>query len=125
MQAENTGYTPSDFALTQSHEKTRLTQVALDSLCEKNTQIEDIYPLSPMQKGMLFHTAFDVTEDSSEALYIEQLQLNFSGDLNHEFFQQAWQIVISRHAIYVPALFINKGLSHYNWCMKIKPCSVK
>ena len=55
-------YTPSDFPLA------RLDQAKLDWLVGSDRQIEDIYPLSPMQEGMLFHGLMN--PDSGE--YIEQ-----------------------------------------------------
>ncbi|HYV13624.1 MAG TPA: condensation domain-containing protein, partial [Pyrinomonadaceae bacterium] len=44
------GYTPSDFPLAG------LDQNTVDSLVNEKRHIEDIYPLSPMQQGLLFHT---------------------------------------------------------------------
>jgi non-ribosomal peptide synthase protein (TIGR01720 family) len=46
-------YTPSDFPLA------RLDQARLEWLVGSDRQIEDIYPLSPMQEGMLFHGLMD------------------------------------------------------------------
>jgi Condensation domain len=66
--------------------------------------IEDIYPLSPMQQGMLFHSLY-----SPEAgMYLSQLTCAFSG-LNASAFEQAWQQVINRHSIFRTA-FIWEGL---------------
>ncbi|MBC3409979.1 amino acid adenylation domain-containing protein, partial [Pseudomonas sp. SWRI51] len=56
--------------------------------------IEDIYPLSPMQQGMLFHTLSDEGSD----LYVNQLSLPVEG-LDAERFRAAWQHVIGRHDI--------------------------
>src|SRR6185295_15763864 len=44
------GYTPSDFPLVQ------LTQEQIDVLLGADRQIETIYPLTPLQQGLLFHT---------------------------------------------------------------------
>ena len=57
--------------------------------------IEDIYPLSPMQEGMLFHKILDDKSDE----YFEQLSCNLSGELNFYFFQKAWQKVIDRNSV--------------------------
>ena len=48
------GYTPSDFPDAQLH------QVELDELLatSRTKNIESIYPLSPMQEGMLFHSLY-------------------------------------------------------------------
>lgn len=59
----------------------------------QNKNIEDIYPLSPMQQGILFHTL--LSPDSGE--YIPQVGLTLSGLLNIEQFKQAWEYVIARH----------------------------
>ncbi|MCF5723656.1 non-ribosomal peptide synthetase, partial [Pseudomonas syringae] len=84
----NLGVTPSDFPLAA------LTQAQLDALPIAVQDIEDIYPLSPMQQGMLFHTLSDDGDD----LYVNQLSLPVEG-LDPERFRAAWQHVISRHAI--------------------------
>ncbi|MBV7340136.1 hypothetical protein KFU94_70410 [Chloroflexi bacterium TSY] len=61
-----------------------------------NTEhIEDIYPTSPMQKGMLFHSLY--APKAGE--YITQSTGTLHGDLNAEAFRQAWQQVIERNPI--------------------------
>ncbi len=57
--------------------------------------IEAIYPLSPMQQGMLFHSLYA----GETGVYIEQLTGTLEGDLNVRAFQQAWQRVVERHPI--------------------------
>ena len=57
--------------------------------------IEDIYSLSPMQQGMLFHTLYS---PESEA-YFEQLVCTLKGQLNLPFFQQAWQKVVAKYPV--------------------------
>src|SRR5690606_24423143 len=47
------GHTPSDFPLV------RLTQQAVDELQAAVPGCEDVWPLSPLQEGLLFHAAFD------------------------------------------------------------------
>ncbi|MGH3698751.1 MAG: condensation domain-containing protein, partial [Pseudonocardiaceae bacterium] len=47
------GATPSDFPLTH------LDQATLDHLTGNAHHIDDIYPLTPMQAGMVFHTVAD------------------------------------------------------------------
>jgi hypothetical protein len=59
----------------------------------QNKNIEDIYPLSPMQQGILFHTL--LSPDSGE--YIPQVCLTLTGLLKIELFKQAWEQVIARH----------------------------
>lgn len=57
--------------------------------------VESIYPLSPMQEGMLFHS---LTEQGSTA-YFEQYQCTYAGDFDVTAFQQAWARIIERHPI--------------------------
>ncbi|VEP15783.1 conserved hypothetical protein [Hyella patelloides LEGE 07179] len=56
--------------------------------------IADLYELSPMQQGMLFHTLYD-----SSGLYFEQLSCTIKGNLNVWVFKQAWSKVVARHPI--------------------------
>ena len=80
--------TPSDFALAT------LTQQQLDDLPVDGPAIADIYPLSPMQQGMLFHTLY---EPEAQA-YINQLRLDIEG-LDLLSFGRAWQAALDRHDI--------------------------
>ncbi|MBR8840828.1 MAG: amino acid adenylation domain-containing protein, partial [Stigonema ocellatum SAG 48.90 = DSM 106950] len=57
--------------------------------------IADIYELSPMQQGMLFHTLYA----PKSGVYFEQLSCTLQGNLNVLAFKQAWQEVVARHAI--------------------------
>src|SRR5436309_1409863 len=57
--------------------------------------IEDIYPLTPMQQGMLFHALY---APGSEA-YFEQLSCGLAGSLDAAAFRRAWQRVMDRHAV--------------------------
>ncbi len=57
--------------------------------------IEDIYPLSPMQQGMLFHSLLA----PESGAYIVQSCYEIQGSLNRTAFEQAWQEVINRHSI--------------------------
>ena len=57
--------------------------------------IEAIYPLSPMQEGMLFHSLMA----PESGMYFEQLICTLEGDLNPAAFQQAWQQIVARHPV--------------------------
>ncbi|CAD5274525.1 MULTISPECIES: non-ribosomal peptide synthetase [Halomonadaceae] len=82
------GATPSDFPLAG------LSQEQLDGLPVAADQLADIYPLSPLQQGMLFHSLYD---DQGVA-YLNQLQVEIS-HLDVERFRRAWQNVLVRHEI--------------------------
>ena len=67
-------YTPSDFPLVNLNER-QLAQI------QRTTgQIEDLYPLSPMQEGMLFHSLYG----SDSGIYTTQLVCELNGQLNED-----------------------------------------
>jgi hypothetical protein len=68
---------------------------------EHINNIEDIYKLSPMQQGMLFHTLY--APDSE--VYREQTSCSLKGNLNVFAFQQAWGQVVQRHPILRTAFY--------------------
>ncbi|WP_442938518.1 amino acid adenylation domain-containing protein [Nostoc sp.] len=57
--------------------------------------IDDLYELSPMQQGMLFHTLYAPESE----VYFEQLLCTLFGELNFSAFQQAWNQVVARHPV--------------------------
>src|SRR6202008_3870271 len=82
------GLTPSDFPLAG------LSQAQLDSLPLPAAQIADIYPLSAMQQGMLFHSLYEQATGD----YINQVRLDVEG-LDPQRFQHAWQAAVDNHDI--------------------------
>lgn len=69
-------------------------------------KIEDIYELTPMQQGMLFHTLY---EEDSDA-YIEQFCYDLEGELDADAFEKAWNEVVKRHGV-LRTSFQYKGIS--------------
>jgi len=67
--------------------------------------VEDIYPLSPVQQGMLFHAIYD----PKAGVYLEQKTCTLHGDLNVSAFERAWQRVLEQHSILRTA-FMWQGL---------------
>src|SRR5215467_2218139 len=65
--------------------------------------IEDIYPLSPVQQGILFHSL----SAPESGTYVDQLVCTLSGDLDVATFEQAWTAVLARHAV-LRTLFVWK-----------------
>lgn len=57
--------------------------------------VDSVYPLSPMQQGMLFHSLYA----PESGVYVEQLNCTLDGDLSVRAFERAWQRVVERHAI--------------------------
>ncbi|USW94477.1 non-ribosomal peptide synthetase [Pseudomonas proteolytica] len=81
------GLTPSDFPLAH------LTQSQLDALPVPASAIEDVYPLTPMQEGLLLHTLLE----PGTGLYYMQDRYRINSELNPERFALAWKAVIARH----------------------------
>ena len=75
------GRTPSDFPLA------RLDQAAVDRVAADGRSVEDLYPLTPMQAGMLFHSLVDPASDA----YFNQVQLRLTGVTDPRALATAWQ----------------------------------
>src|SRR5918992_5603908 len=71
----------------------------------KMKNVEDIYPLSPLQQGLLFHTL----QAPESGVYFEQVSAVLGGDLKVASFERAWQKVRERHALLRTA-FLWEGL---------------
>ncbi|NNA07928.1 non-ribosomal peptide synthase/polyketide synthase [Pseudomonas lundensis] len=84
---ETGGMTPSDFPLA------RLTQQQLDTLKVAPGAIEDIYPLSPMQQGLLVHTLLE----PGSGIYFMQDRYIIDSDIDLPRFTAAWHAVVQRH----------------------------
>lgn len=79
-------YTPSDFPLA------KLNQQQIDRLGAKFA-IKDVYCLSPLQQGLLFHSLYA----PNSRMYFQQKIFTLHGKLHIQAFQQAWQQVVNRH----------------------------
>lgn len=91
------GYTPSDFPLA------RLDQSALDQLTVGRRDIEDIYPLVPMQR--LFLGYADPASDPG----FEQWRYRLRGTIDVAALHAAWNLVTARHGILRTA-FVSAGV---------------
>ncbi|HEX4414249.1 MAG TPA: amino acid adenylation domain-containing protein, partial [Lacipirellulaceae bacterium] len=56
--------------------------------------VEDAYPLSPTQQGMLFENLYAA---KGNGLYVEQITWEMHGDLDTASYRRAWEIVVRRH----------------------------
>ena len=92
------GHTPSDFPLV------RIEQKQLETLETKYPSVADLYPQTPLQQGLIFHTLFA----PGSGFYVVQFRLVLQ-ELNREAFQRAWQQVIDRHEILRTA-FVSEGV---------------
>src|SRR5262249_53140659 len=57
--------------------------------------IETLYPLSPIQQGMLFHSLYSRETDE----YFRQFSCVIDSDLNAQAFHNAWQEAVDRHSV--------------------------
>ncbi|MFI0976471.1 amino acid adenylation domain-containing protein [Streptomyces sp. NPDC021093] len=80
------GATPSDFPLARIEQKT------LDLLTARSGRIDDLYPLTPMQNGLLFHS---LTE-AGDGIYLGQLSFVLDGVDDPEALAEAWQRLAGR-----------------------------
>lgn len=59
------------------------------------TNIESIYPLSPIQQGILFHSTLHRNDD----VYFGQIVLTMQGRLDTQAFTRAWEKIVERHSV--------------------------
>lgn len=95
------GLTPSDVAMA------RLTQREIDTVTDAvgTGALAEIYPLTPLQQGMHFHTRLSPCSGQ----YFVQLCLELAGDLNTGALRQAWQALLDRHDV-LRTGFVHQGL---------------
>jgi len=100
---EAAGFTPSDFPLA------RLSQAQLDGLGLDPAQVQDLYPLSPMQAGMLFHSVYA----PAGSAYTNQLRVDIDG-LDATRFAAAWHAALARHDS-LRCGFLHRGEQPLQW----------
>ena len=92
-------HTPSDFPLA------RLSQTQLDELLQTRKDVADLFHLSPMQQGMLFHILYAPDTD----VYLGQFSCALQGELDADALGIAWQQTLNRHEV-LRASFIWENL---------------
>jgi amino acid adenylation domain-containing protein/non-ribosomal peptide synthase protein (TIGR01720 family) len=80
------GCTPSDFPLAG------LDQVDIDQIVGDGRAVEDVYPLTPAQSGMLFHTLSQPGRDT----YTGHFGVRLDGIVDPTELALAWQRVVDR-----------------------------
>ncbi|MBD0689284.1 non-ribosomal peptide synthetase [Streptomyces sp. CBMA123] len=75
------GRTPADFPLA------RLDQAAVDRIVGDGRSVADVYPLTPMQAGMLFHSLLE----PENRTYVNQVQLVLTGVSDPAALAEAWR----------------------------------
>ncbi|UOA09649.1 non-ribosomal peptide synthetase [Methylobacter sp. S3L5C] len=113
-------YTPVDFPLIA------LAQFDLDALALKPRQIEDVYPLAPLQYGLMFHSLYA----AESSVYCIQIGCRLQGELNVPAFKQVWQQLVEYHPILrtrfhfenqdQPLQIVQRNvqlpITEYDWC---------
>ena len=72
-----------------------------------NPNISDIYSLTPLQEGILFHS---IINERSNSEYIVQQIIKFGGQLNIEYINSALEMLFEKHEI-LRTIFLYEKLS--------------
>ncbi|MGB5930583.1 MAG: amino acid adenylation domain-containing protein, partial [Cyclobacteriaceae bacterium] len=80
--------TPSDLTYTE-------VSIPLLESIQRLYEVQDIYPLSPMQDGMLFHSIYD--RESTN--YVGLTNLQIEGDVNVEYIRESMNLLIDRYTV--------------------------
>nr|WP_278314499.1 non-ribosomal peptide synthetase [Lolliginicoccus levis] len=88
LEIEHAGLTPSDVAIAH------VDQASIEVLEADYPALSDIWPLSPLQGGMLFHAV--LAEESVDA-YMVQLVLDLEGTVDAGRMQRALQALLDRY----------------------------
>ncbi len=83
---QQTEYVPADFPLATA----KMEELAQ---WQQTTRIDDLYPATGMQQGMLFHSQL------AEGSYVTQTRISLS-NLDPAAFQQAWEMMLTRHPVF-------------------------
>ncbi|KVE34334.1 non-ribosomal peptide synthetase [Burkholderia sp. BDU5] len=73
----------------------RLDAATLDALLPDAENVQDVYPATPLQKGLLFHAL----SDGEHGVYVNQLRLTLDGALQRDALREAWQAAVARHDV--------------------------
>ncbi|WP_164014774.1 non-ribosomal peptide synthase/polyketide synthase [Pyxidicoccus trucidator] len=99
---------PADFPLA------RLDPSTLDRVLQTVSGVADLYPVSPLQQGLLFHALLSPTAGT----YVTQLTWEMRG-LDSDAFRRAWEVLLQRHAILRTA-FLWEGLPEPLQCVRAR-----
>ncbi|MEV2607285.1 amino acid adenylation domain-containing protein [Paenibacillus larvae] len=112
---EKTEVTPSDLTLKG------ICMEELANVMEETKHIgdiEDIYELTPMQKGMLFHTL----ADANSGAYFEQMTFDAVGKLHVEAFIRSLETLMQKHPVLRTNIYQGWKDKPLQIVFKHKPC---
>ena len=66
-----------------------------DDAAARRRNIENIYPLAPLQEGILFHT---LMAPGASGVYMPQIAFHLSGRIDAARLRAAWEQVLARHS---------------------------
>jgi hypothetical protein len=72
-------------------------------------RVEDVWPLTPLQEGLLFHSRYD---EQMPDVYVVQMVMGLEGPLDVAVLKAAWQTVLARHATLRACFRQPAGLDH-------------
>ncbi|MFH8986929.1 amino acid adenylation domain-containing protein [Streptomyces sp. NPDC017940] len=94
------GLTPSDVPLVT------VAQADIENWQRRYPDLGDIWPVSPLQKGLLFHSMMALESGAAFDAYLCQYTLHLSGDIDPARLRTACQALVRRHpalrAAFVP-----------------------
>ncbi|WP_162896984.1 non-ribosomal peptide synthetase [Chromobacterium rhizoryzae] len=82
--------TPDDFPLAA------LDEASLPAALGERGDIVDLWSLTPVQEGMLFHSRMEASSGPA-GVYIEQVVAELDGAVDPVLLRQAWEQVLARH----------------------------
>ncbi|MGW0039220.1 amino acid adenylation domain-containing protein [Gordonia sp. NPDC003376] len=89
------GHTPSDFALVTT------SQAEIDAWTQEHPSLTDVWPLTALQSGLLFHALYDDALDEADRTredgYTVQAELTLGGSLDPARMRRAAQRLLDRH----------------------------
>ncbi|MCB1036098.1 MAG: amino acid adenylation domain-containing protein, partial [Acidobacteria bacterium] len=81
-----------------------IRQDRFEELVARYPNLEDLFPLSPLQQGLLFQSLYQADSPA----YFVQLAVSLEGEVHGEALRAAWQEVLNRHAALRTAMVVDE-----------------
>ncbi len=95
-----------------------MNQDKRQSITTGKENLKDLYPLTPMQEGMLFHSL----HDERPGTFIEQIFCSITGDFNTDLFEKSWNELFKQNDIFRTILIYQKAAQTLQ--MVLRECKV-
>ncbi|MFC5048325.1 amino acid adenylation domain-containing protein [Aquimarina hainanensis] len=96
--------TPGDYGLPSKISYTNLVNFKQGRERLLNSKIEDIYPLTALQQGMLFHSLYN-PEDTA---YLVQFHCDLAGNFSKDSFLKSWKVLMDGHSTLRSCIYANE-----------------